>query len=117
MSRVTVAVQRKAKKRKLQKQTKGFIGGRRNLLKAGKETLKRAMAYSYRDRKVKKRTMRALWILRISIASKENGCNYSQLINGLTKVDIKLNRKILADLAVNDKNTFKQLTEIAIKAV
>ena len=117
MSRVTVAVQRKKRIKKLLNKAKGFTGRRKNLLKSAKETLQRALAYNYRDRKVKKRNMRGLWITRISIASKENGLNYSQMIDGLTNSDIKLNRKILADLAVNDKETFKKLTEIAKEKV
>lgn len=113
MSRVTTAVQRKARKKKILKQAKGFTGRRKNLLKAAKETLFRALAYNYRDRKVKKREMRKLWITRVAIAVKEHGLGYSQFINGLNKSNIKLNRKILADIAVNDKDTFKKLVEIA----
>ncbi|MCK5706131.1 MAG: 50S ribosomal protein L20 [Candidatus Aureabacteria bacterium] len=113
MGRVTVSVQTRARRKKVLKLAKGFTGGRKTLFKNAKETLQRAMVFNYRDRKVKKRNMRGLWITRISIASKENGLNYSQLMNGLLKSDIRLNRKILADLAVKDKETFKKLIEAA----
>ncbi len=115
MSRVTSAVQRKARKKKILKQAKGFTGRRKNLLKAAKETLFRALAYNYRDRKAKKREMRKLWITRITIAAKENGIGYSQFLNGLNKSNIRLNRKMLADIAVSDKDTFSKLVEIAKK--
>ena len=116
MGRVTAAVQRKTRRKKVLKSAKGFTGSRKNLFKVAKETLFRAMAYNYRDRKVKKRTMRGLWITRISIASKDIGVNYSQFMEGLTKAGIKLNRKILADLAVNDKDTFKKIVEMTKQA-
>lgn len=116
MSRVTVAVPRNARRKKILKSAKGFSGRRKNTFKIAKETVLRALAYNYRDRKVKKRTMRGLWICRISIASKEYGTNYSRLIDGLTKANIGLNRKILADLAVNDKDTFKKLVDITMQA-
>ena len=117
MPRVTTSVQSKARKKKIFKQTKGYTGRRKNLLKAAKETLYRALAYNYRDRKVKKREMRGLWITRISIAAKENGIGYSKFINGLEKAKVKLNRKVLADIAVNDKETFKQLVELAKQTI
>jgi large subunit ribosomal protein L20 len=116
MSRVTFSVPRHKRKKKLFRKTKGYTTGRKNLLRTAEETLTRGLVYQFRDRKAQKRQIRGLWITRISIASKENGSNYSQLTRGLKKADIRLNRKILADLAVNDKETFKQLVEMVKKA-
>ena len=83
------------------------------MLRTVKETLVRAEAYSYRDRKVRKREFRKLWIIRINAACRERGLRYSEFIAGLKKAEVDLNRKVLADLAVRDEKAFDQLVEIA----
>lgn len=115
MTRVRYAPARKKKKKKLFKLMKGAVGGRRKLLRTAKETAKRALKYSYRDRKVKKRTMRGLWIARINAAVKERGFSYSRFIAGLKAAKINLDRKILADLAISDKATFDAIADLAMK--
>ena len=99
------AARHKAKKR-LFKKTKGFRGGRGNLNRTAQETLLRAGVYAFRDRKVKKRKMRELWIVRLSAACRERGLSYSVFINGLSKADIMLDRKILSDMAIFDAQAF-----------
>src|SRR5438128_10301969 len=104
----------KAKKR-LFKKAKGFRGARHRLLRTAKETLLRAGVYAFRDRRNRKREFRKLWIIRINAAVRERGLSYSAFINGLTKAEIGLDRKILADLAVTDTAAIDQLLE-AVKA-
>lgn len=115
MVRVKYAPARKRKKKKILKQVKGARGARSKLLRTAKETLRRSLYYSYRDRKVKKRTMRRLWIVRINARLKEKGLSYNEFIAGLKKAKINLDRKVLADLAVNDKAAFDCIVENAIK--
>ncbi|MDL2307616.1 50S ribosomal protein L20 [Desulfovibrio sp. OttesenSCG-928-C06] len=92
---------------------KGFRGGRSVLYRTAREAVERAQAYSYRDRKVKKREFRKLWILRINAGARENGLSYSKFMNGLAKAGIALDRKVLADLAVRAKEDFAKLVETA----
>jgi large subunit ribosomal protein L20 len=99
------AARNQAKKR-LFKAVKGFVGGRRRLLRSAKETLLRAGAFAYRDRRVKKREFRRLWITRLSAAAEMRGLRYSQLIHGLKLAGIGLDRKSLSDLAILDAETF-----------
>ena len=101
MRTVKGAARNQAKKRLFHK-VKGFVGGRRRLLRTAKETLIRAGVYAFRDRRNRKREFRKLWIIRINAAVRERGLSYSAFINGLTKAQIELDRKILADLAVTD---------------
>jgi len=115
MVRVRYAPARKRKKKKVLKQVKGARGGRSRLLRTAKETLRRSLYYSYRDRKTRKRTMRGLWITRINALLKEKGFSYNKFIAGLKKAGIKLDRKILADLAVNDKAAFGSVVDAAMK--
>jgi large subunit ribosomal protein L20 len=96
---------RKAKRRILKK-AKGFVGGRGRLIRSAKETLVRAGAFAFRDRRSKKRTFRSLWIIRLNAAVRERGLRYSQFIQGLTKANIELDRKTLAEMAVRDKPAF-----------
>lgn len=100
-------------KRRLYKKAKGYRGGRRNLLRTVKETVIRAEAYAYRDRRVRKREFRKLWIIRINAACRQRGVRYSQFIFGLKKANIELDRKTLADLAVNDPTAFDAIVESA----
>ena len=110
------AARNKAKKRMLQK-AKGFRGGRRNMSRSVQETLVRAGAFAFRDRKVRKREMRSLWIIRINAACRNLGMRYSELIAGLAKADILLDRKILADMAVFDPQGFEQVVNEAKAAL
>ena len=95
------------------KLAKGYVGGRGRLYRSARETVERSLAFAYRDRRVKKRSFRGLWIMRIGAAAKLNGISYSQLIKGLKDARIELDRKILAELAVVDLPAFGQLAETA----
>lgn len=110
------AARRQSKKRFF-KRAKGFRGGRGKLLRTVKETIVRANCYATRDRRVRKREFRALWITRINAATRSLGLRYSEFISGLKKANIILDRKILADMAVNDMNAFKQVVDLAKKAL
>ena len=88
---------------------KGYVGSKSKLYKSANQAVMKAWRYAYRHRRQKKRDFRSLWITRINAACREHGLSYSKFINALTKSNIKLNRKILAELAVNDKDAFKQL--------
>lgn len=109
MVRVRHAVASKRRKKKILKQAKGYVGGRRKLYRTAKETVRRAKAYAYRDRKVKKRKFRSLWIARINAACRAHGIKYSEFMAGLKKAGVALDRKSLAELAVNSKSTFNKL--------
>ena len=109
--RVKTSVASKRRKKRLLKQTKGFWGQRKNVFRRAKETLLGSMAYSYRDRKAKKRTMRSLWITRINAALREEGYTYSKFIHAMKTKEIDLDRRVLAELAVNHPEKFKQLIQ------
>jgi large subunit ribosomal protein L20 len=113
MPRVTSAVRRKRRKRTVLKLAKGFRGGRSKLFKSATEAVDRSLRYAYRDRKVRKRTFRRLWIARINAASRQHGMSYSRLMDGIQKAGIGLNRKVLADMAVSDANGFAKIVEMA----
>ena len=117
MVRVTYGAPRRRKKNRYFKQAKGFRGGRSKLWRTVRESMVRAWAYSYRDRKVKKRQFRRLWIVRINAAARLRGMNYSRFIAGLGKADISLNRKQLSELAIHDPAAFDQLVESAKSAL
>ena len=102
MARVKRGVQAKKRHKKVLKQAKGYRGARSRTYKVAKQAVMRAGQYAYRDRRQKKRVFRSLWIVRINAAARENGISYSKLIAGLKKANIELDRKTLADLAVND---------------
>jgi len=95
------------------KQAKGFTGGRGKLYRTAKEAVDRSLSYAYRDRRVRKRDFRKLWIARINAAARLNGMSYSRFINGLKRSNIEVNRKVLAEMAVNDSEGFSKLAEIA----
>jgi large subunit ribosomal protein L20 len=111
MARVKYGPASRARRKKVSKLAKGQRAGRSKWHRQALESVKKAMSYATRDRRVKKRDFRSLWILRISNACKEIGVSYSGFIKDLSTAKIRLNRKILADLAVNDKETFKKLVE------
>ena len=113
MSRVKHAVATKRHRKRVLKAAEGQWGGRHRFYRRAKESVAKGMMYSYRDRKVKKRTMRALWIIRINAACREHGLSYSNFIKGLNKAKIMIDRKILSDLAVSDKKAFGKLVEMA----
>lgn len=115
MSRATNAPASRKRRKKILKLAKGFRGGRSKLYRTATETVKRGLAYNYRDRKVKKRNFRGLWIIRINNAAKLNGISYRSFIQGLKKANIELDRKTLADLAVNDPQAFKKIVEVVKK--
>ena len=98
-------------KRRLFKKTKGYRGGRSNLLRTAKETLVRSGAYAFRDRRRKKRDFRRLWITRISAAARQRGLRYSEFINGLSRSGIELNRKMLSEMAIHDSAAFDAVAE------
>ena len=113
MARVKRGVQVKARHKKVLKQAKGYRGARSRTYKVAKQAVMRAGQYAYRDRRVKKRVFRSLWIVRINAAARENGLTYSKLIAGLKKASIDLDRKTLANIAVNDKEAFSKIAEEA----
>ena len=110
------AARRRAKKRLLRR-AKGYRGGRRNLIRTVKETLLRSGAYAYRDRRVRKREFRKLWIIRINAAVRQRGMRYSEFIHGLQKAGIELNRKMLAELAVSEPSAFDVIVDEAKRAL
>ena len=111
MPRATKGCARKRSRKRLLNKTEGYWGGRGNLYRKAMETYIRAMAFSFRDRKARKRKFRELWISRISAAVRERGLSYSRFIRGLIKANVDLNRKMLAEMAVNDKAAFDKLVE------
>jgi len=115
--RVKTGVVRRRRHKKLLKQARGFYSGRRKHFRKAKEQLERSLVYAYRDRRQKKRDFRRLWIVRINAACRLNDISYSRFINGLKKANIELDRKILADLAMNDAPAFAKVVETAKKAL
>ena len=101
------------RRKKVLKKAKGYFGGRRKLFRTAKETVLRAGVFAYRDRRRKKRLARSLWIVRINAACRQVGVSYSVFMNGLKKAGIVLDRKVLAELAVNDPGAFAKLAEKA----
>ena len=99
--------------KKIMKLAKGYVGGRGRLYRSARETVERGLVFAYRDRRVKKRTFRGLWIIRIGAAAKLNGLSYNQVISGLKKAGVEIDRKILAEIAVADMPGFGQLAETA----
>lgn len=113
MVRATNSVAAHRRKKRLIKQAKGFVGDRGHHLRLTSDAVLRAMAYNYRHRKERKREFRSLWIVRISAAAKINGLSYSRLVNGLKLSKCELDRKMLADIAVNDPATFATIANKA----
>ena len=113
MTRVKRGVVVKKRHKRLLKKTKGFWGQRKNIFKRAKETLLRAMAYAFKGRKLKKRDMRGLFITRIKAATTQRGLSYSQFMHGLKKADVRLNRKMLSQLAIFEPEGFSALVNMA----
>ena len=116
MPRTRNAVASRARKKRILKAAKGYRGGRHSLYRTARETVERALAFAYRDRRQRKRDFRKLWIARINAAARLNDMSYSKFIDGLKRADVDINRKILAEMAVNDAVGFSQLAEIARSA-
>lgn len=113
MPRVKRGVTARARHKKIIAQAKGYRGRRKNVYRVATQAVTKAGQYAYRDRRQRKRQFRALWIARINAAARECGLSYSRMINGLKKAAVEVDRKILADLAVHDKNAFSVLAEKA----
>ena len=111
MPRSVNSVAKRARRKKVLKQAKGYFGRRKNVWTVAKNAVEKGLQYAYRDRRAKKRNFRALWIMRINAASRLHVLTYSQLINKLKSNNIDINRKVLADLAVNDPDGFKAIVE------
>ena len=117
MARVKGALSTRKRRKKTLKLAKGYFGAKSKLFKTAKEAVMKSGNYAYIGRRLKKRDFRRLWITRISAAAKINGMNYSTFINGLNKAGVQINRKMLADIAVNDAAGFAKLAETAKKAL
>ena|SRR5210317_461939 len=117
MPRATNNPAAKARRKKYLKRAKGFVGGKGNQYRQARETVDRALAYAYRDRRNKKREFRRLWITRINAAARLNGLSYSHFMNGLKRAEIEVDRKMLADLAVTDAAAFSKLADAAKAAL
>ncbi len=111
--RVKGGTRRRYRHKKMLRQTKGFWGTRRRLFRRANEAWMKAQAYAYRDRRNRRRDLRRLWIVRINAAARQNGLSYSTFIHGLKQAGVELDRKVLADIAVQDASTFAQLAEMA----
>jgi large subunit ribosomal protein L20 len=101
------------RRKKILKLAKGYVGGRGRLYRSARETVERALAFAYRDRRVRRREFRGLWITRINAAARLSGLSYSEFISGLKRAGVELDRKVLADLAVSDAPAFTQIVELA----
>jgi len=117
MSRVKRSVVSRARRKKVLKQAKGYYGARSRTFKVAKQAVIKAGQYAYRDRRQRKRQFRQLWVVRINAAAREHGISYSQFIAGLKKAAIEVDRKVLADLAIHEKEAFAVLAEQAKAAL
>lgn len=113
MPRAKNRVASRRRRKKILQQAKGYWGRRKNVYTVAKNAVEKSLQYSYRDRRTRKRQFRRLWITRINAAARQNDTTYSRLIGALRKSDIQLNRKVLADLAVNDPDAFTKVVETA----
>ncbi len=109
MSRSVNSVASRRKRKKILKEAKGYFGRRKNVYTVAKNAVEKALTYAYRDRRNKKRSFRSLWILRINAAARQNGLSYSELVHKLKVNKIDINRKVLADMAMNDSERFSKL--------
>lgn len=114
MPRSSNLVASRRRRKKILNRAKGYWGARKNVYTVAKNAVEKALVYAYRDRKVKKREFRKLWIIRINAAARLNGTSYSRLINAMKDKNMELNRKVLADLAVREPETFKAIVEKAL---
>jgi large subunit ribosomal protein L20 len=114
VSRAKGGIVTRRRHKKIIKMTKGMYGTRHSLFKRANEAMMKSLWYAYRDRRTRKRDLRRLWIARINAAARQNGTTYSRLIHGMKKADIRINRKMLADLAVRDPKAFKAVVDTAM---
>ena len=117
MARVKGAMMTRKRRNKILKLAKGYWGSKSKHFRVANQAVMKSLSYAYTGRKLKKRDFRSLWITRISAGCKMNGMNYSTFMNGLKKANVAINRKMLAELALNDQAAFTQLTELAKKAL
>jgi large subunit ribosomal protein L20 len=117
MVRIKATVPRRKARKRVFRQTKGQFGHRKNRIRQAIRSLIKGMSYAYRDRKVKKREYRSLWIVRVNAACREEGIAYSRFMNGLKNAKVDINRKMLAELAVSDPDGFRKLVELAKQSV
>ncbi|MBV5304579.1 MAG: 50S ribosomal protein L20 [Chlorobium sp.] len=115
MPKANNAVASKARRKRVLKKAKGFWGSRGNILTVVKHAVDKAEQYAYRDRRVKKRTFRSLWIMRINAAARLNGTTYSRLVNAMLKKNVEIDRKALAEIAVKDPAAFSQIVKSVIE--
>ncbi len=113
MPRVTKAKTAKSKHKKILALTKGHYGARSRLFKTAKQSNIKSLQYAFKDRKIRKRNFRSLWISRINAAARDEGITYSHLINSMNKKNILINRKVLSEIAINDKNVFQKVVKLA----
>ncbi len=113
MPRIKRGTVARNRRKKILKLAKGYYGAKSKLFRVANQQVMKSLSYAYRDRKQRKRNFRKLWIARINAAARTGGLSYSRFINGLKKADVQINRKVLADLAVNDKAAFDRLVEVA----
>lgn len=111
MPRSVNSVASRARRKKILKQAKGYFGRRKNVWTVAKNAVEKALVYAYRDRKTKKRNFRSLWVMRINAASHQHGLSYNEFIHKLKSNNISLNRKVLADLAMNNPNAFEAIVK------
>ncbi|HOL17960.1 MAG TPA: 50S ribosomal protein L20 [Bacillota bacterium] len=113
MPRVKRGTVARRRRKKILKLAKGYYGSKSKLFRVAKQQVMKSLQYAYRDRRQRKRDFRKLWIARINAAARSEGLSYSRFINGLKKADVQINRKMLADMAVNDKAGFDRLIQVA----
>jgi large subunit ribosomal protein L20 len=113
VSRVKRSVHARKKRRKVLNEAKGYFGRKHSSYRFAKEQVQRSGAYAYRDRRTRKRDFRRLWIVRINAAARAEGSSYSELIHGLKLAEVEVNRKMLAEIAVNDRDAFRRFVELA----
>jgi large subunit ribosomal protein L20 len=117
MARTRKPVESRRRRKKILKATKGYVGSRRRLYRTALEGLRRSLVYAYRDRRSKKREMRSLWIARINAAARLNDIGYGRLMDGINKAGIEIDRRMLADIAVNDEEAFREIVGKAREAL
>jgi large subunit ribosomal protein L20 len=117
MARVKRSVHAKKKRREVLEQAKGYRGLKKNSYKRAKEQVMKSLSYSYRDRRVRKRDFRRLWIIRINAGARQNGMSYNQMMHGLKLAEVELDRKVLADIAVSDPKAFTVQADTAKAAL
>jgi len=117
MTRVKTGTTRRKRHKKILKLAKGYRGSRGKLYRIANQQVMKSLNYAYKDRRTRKREFRQLWIARINAACRQQGLSYNKFINGLKKAGVKINRKMLADMAVNDEQAFNELVELAKKSI